>query len=1494
MSNTGSAAVLDCHSLPSSVAIPVHDYLSEADPFVKLWCLCDVVEITLRLVVAAGVAELRHGGRELPDSLRRELGELVDRPTLGQWRFIAATIATHLPCEADLAQDIISLLHTPIHGLCSLLNSPSKENRSAANSILLLRNDLAHGGASSKRLAAKYLALWQPRFEAAMAHHQAILRDWRLIVATPTGFAELKGFDKAPCRADLPDNVAAGVRTAAANAAQECVVLVRSSAVRALWPLTLFGIPVVDSVIDTPPAAPAALQLYRRREASLHYTPIGSDDTWASVGKADTHAAFSQLFKLPPTQTRYCVRGFERDIARDASAFVGRRNELHRIRQLLAERSTGVLWLTGPAGIGKSFLFAKVVVEMMTPGETGPQPVGALALDPKILMLAYRFNEADDRRCSTRSFCRFALERLAEWGGVRDAPSEKADPDANVSTVELRCLLREMLIHVDVENGYRVIFAIDGIDELLEKEHPRHRETATSTSTFVRELPVACGELSGVLWLCAGRPEAALQRSFDAPVCFPVFGDDQHALPPMLSDDVREMLVSELEGPARRRLLGRDADLSDTARLANDFIDAVTTNSQGLPLYVRLVLGEAKQRSTLRDFDPSVLPATLEEFYGRLSRRFSLGGLQQYTPRVMAALAIAKEPLSAETLLAILRAGNTFGPPATPEIASRQKVTLSQVLSVVSTLVEYESTPDDETGYSLAHLSLREFLTDESRCPDMEEALATARIAIARYCCDRSLLQGPARTYIIRNAIHHLIDLKLWSELESLAMDPCFLEAKVASGWLHELIDDLQRVTAVLPADRSMRGVVEWIMKGVRRHTGFIERHAAVYPQALFQCLWNECTDVASRSDPLSQHVASLLAHWRDEKARTGTPWLRKILPSGDAAHSSELACLEVSDRGVMCVATCPESRRLALGCGDGSICVIDAITNKQIARLAGHRSSVCGITILADGRIVSASDDGTVRIWTITADAEEKTLVERDNEANAVAVSRDGSRLVIGWEDGSVWMWDVDSQTPPRLVYQHGARITAVTLTADGDRVAFTSQLGGGVVASQSGRVISRMRGHSFTVTCVAFSPDGTRVASGARDGTARVWDVESGTEVGCFSGHTSWVRCVAFSPDGGLVASATGRVLDNRGRCDVRIWTVASQAEVGRYIGHDGPVTGVCWGHDGRWIASCSYDGTVRLWDARKFERATVAQTHAWSLPRMPFSPGGTLLALIPRDDSVMESERRLIQVFHTDSGRCVATLTGHLNAVTSVAFAPDGNVIASGSFDRSVRIWDLDTAKERMQLTGHQDHVYSVAFSHQGTLLASGSGGRRDDTVRIWETATGREVGHFPGHEDTVTALAFSPNGKLIMTAAGDFLFSLNPVQAVIRVWDVLTGIEVGRLNREIPVWDVAFSEDGNSIAFASLDQSVERWDIRLTTSMCRTDRTFDFQRVFTTSAMHPRFAVESHGRDCVVESLDDRNYRAWFSLLGPAVVAMNPDGRSFAYQTDSGVVGLVCLE
>ena len=312
-----------------------------------------------------------------------------------------------------------------------------------------------------------------------------------------------------------------------------------------------------------------------------------------------------------------------------------------------------------------------------------------------------------------------------------------------------------------------------------------------------------------------------------------------------------------------------------------------------------------------------------------------------------------------------------------------------------------------------------------------------------------------------------------------------------------------------------------------------------------------------------------------------------------------------------------------------------------------------------------------------------------------------------------------------------------------------------------------------------MAFSPDGTRIASGSYDKTVRLWDAATGREIGePLRGHEDAVSSVAFSPDGTRIASGSNDKT-------MRLWDAATGHQIGEPLSHDGPVNSVAFSPDGTRIASGGGDKTVWLWDAATEQKVGVLGRHSSAVFSVGFSPDGLHVASTGNDNTVRVWDASTWQ-----------PMIGHDDA-TMASFTDDGSRIASGSADKSVRWWDAKTGRPiGAPVRVNDDDVEYLLPIGEDRLLSIGT----VDAARLWDARSRKPIGE-PLRLPPDSWVYFDQQSGGILEIHPDFLQLVN-VETLQPIGDQIRPTE--------PVSAIAFSANGRILATGGSRGTVELWD------------------------------------------------------------------------------------
>ncbi|HSL30089.1 MAG TPA: protein kinase [Anaerolineales bacterium] len=546
-----------------------------------------------------------------------------------------------------------------------------------------------------------------------------------------------------------------------------------------------------------------------------------------------------------------------------------------------------------------------------------------------------------------------------------------------------------------------------------------------------------------------------------------------------------------------------------------------------------------------------------------------------------------------------------------------------------------------------------------------------------------------------------------------------------------------------------------------------------------------------------------------------------------DAATGELLVTFAGHTASVNGIAYSPDGKKVATTSDDGTAKVWVASSGEELLTFSGHTDWVARIAFSPDGAwLATTSGDGIAKVWDAETGEELLTVSAHEGIARDIAFNQDGKRIATCGDDGFVRVWDaISGEQLLALPVEGGMDVRGVAFSPDGSRVAvasngfyrvkvwdantgevlLSSNLGhtrypidiafsaNGTVAATgggdepnariwdpiTGDVLYTLVGHTSGIAGVAFSPDGTRLATASWDHTARVWDIQPAHEILFIprdlqeEGHdNAWTFDVRYSPDG------TRILTDFPAENAVTLWDATSGRQVFSFEGH---ADALDYSTDGKMVAVSSGD-RITIWDAAAGKPLVRLAGHEYPIVQMDFSPDAKRLA--------SASEGAVI-IWDLASGEPLFTFQEPDLYFSSVVYSPDGKRLVAGDAFGVAITWDVVTGEKisTLSFTAGQygETIFGAAFSPDGKWLALGN---RHGLIRIYDAVRETELSTWRGHLGVVEAVTFSPDGKLLATTGDD---------GITRLWDVTTGLNTLTL----PVdrggtGDVSFSPDGKRLA------------------------------------------------------------------------------------------------
>lgn len=1416
---------LDAAQMPTYLAHPWHALCAEDHPRVKLHWLTDTAELAVRWVVSVALAEILHANDlVVPKKLAKLIRNHIERPTLGRWLGVLRELSNNPPASVAINADVFKLYSESFE--------PRFDGDTLETSLLMLRNQIAHGGGMSQSHAQELLGHQLPTLSELLREVLATTSQGRVLALDGDHTHLLRGLE--PRETARPEALAD---------TRDGAWLVHESQALPLLPLAIYEpVKMIDSAGELRPRpGGAAPQIFTRAHTDrLSYTPLGRDEAHSEVLEVEP---FREIFRLDEKfddrPVTALVDGVSWDDALNearsvATDLVGRGAEIKHIKKWLKGRNShdeeqaNIGWISGGPGLGKSMVMARLASDYGAGSHRG--------------FYFHKFGGGGNARSNRRAFLKFLQAALWSWKPLRELtapPDWQQDGDDLIDALEAR-LAKLAELEAPHPKAPRPAFwiFIDNFDEVIEQD-PRFLD-------LVRKFAIP-----GTIWLLCGRPEHGLDEEFSTGRAEHVF---EGGLPVMSADDIRAMLIEGL-GNARYALLRRDEDDEDGVH--NAFVERVVERARGLPLYVELLLADLRAgRITVEDDDK--LPDGLSAYYDGLMKRGSLSTVSRDLPLIVSILARAEEPLDVDAFAGLLA----------PQLEDIEGFVerVRAALRVGQSLLRTSTTPAGTTGYSLYHQSFREYVGGRPASRELPATPPTPVIAQTVYEAERLLYRsaerwdelpaGNLRNHLFRWGTTYALDLQGDAGLAEA-------RARLTSySYLHARVE-------ALPPEAVVDLVSEY-GELIRRTPSGPERDELMIWEAFFR----ERAHILARGEDHGATTRALLQlalehadtspvtlaaeAWVAEGNASDWLLLRKPTRPRKLKENFALRVFEGHRERVEGAAVLPDRRVLSWSI-DHTLRLWSLDTGEELEALEGHEASVDG-AMVTDERAISWARDGGLITWRLDTGELEHQLVGHEKAILGAAVL-DGGRLLSWSEDKSLRTWDLSEGDPLEVMTGHTRPLRGAMLLP-GDRILswsddktlrIWSQQGGealvtlkghtrevtGAIYLEGGRILSwdmdnvvrlwredgeelaAFEGHEDTplgamlledetfltwgkdATIRRWSADGEllatleghsdwvdglmmlgedRALSWSKDMNLILWDLERGKKLETLEGHAGWVR--------GVARLSTGELLSWAGGGTLRIWNIdapAGEVELLAVLeGHTAGVRGACELEDES-LLSWSWDGSMRLWEWEREDDITESIGHrGWILGHTRWDD----------DHTLSWSSDALAILWDNETGRPTVTFAGHEKSIGGVTRLRDGRLLTHSS-DYTMRIWDPATGESVAEMEGHSKKIQGVSELADGRVLSWSS----DATLKVWSPTDGACELVLEDHKKLIQGARQLEDGRVISWSS----------DATIKLWDLDAGeLALDLTEHKKLIKGVRLLEGGRALSYSS-DKTLKVWDL-----------------------------------------------------------------------------------
>ncbi|MDE0938169.1 MAG: WD40 repeat domain-containing protein [Mariniblastus sp.] len=500
---------------------------------------------------------------------------------------------------------------------------------------------------------------------------------------------------------------------------------------------------------------------------------------------------------------------------------------------------------------------------------------------------------------------------------------------------------------------------------------------------------------------------------------------------------------------------------------------------------------------------------------------------------------------------------------------------------------------------------------------------------------------------------------------------------------------------------------------------------------------------------------------------------------------------------------------------------------------LFGHTRGVRSVAFSPDGtQIVSGGYDNKVKLWNGCTGEEIDTLPEQSTYIMDIGFGSNQNTIIFADAMHANTAFDLSTAKVLWNKYNSSNGGFEIAISPTGDRIASTGMNEILLIDAKTGKTISKHR-TSTSVKKMAFSPDGKRLAATFKsfDKGLTIWDTDTGKTIESLGGQAILAENIAFSPDGSMLATSDGG-------SEITVWSVANYSERWK-TGGSSKINCVGFSPDGRFVVGGCNDGTLQFWDARSGEKRHTLRGHTGAVLDFDFHPDGTRIATGSSDGTVKVWDARLKSnhLRFEDNASAVTQVGFGINhdwlistsrissqsaqSSTPTVFirnrydgerlksfegihfdlSPDGRFLAVSGWS-SLTVWEIESEEKRWSIEQHHDQMnVAFRFSPDGRWLASTD---RNNKIKILDALTGKESLELSGHESRCTCLCYSADGRYLVSGGYDDNAKL---------WNTNTGALVDTFDSRTMVESIAISPNGKLIASGTRGGLIRIWDIQL---------------------------------------------------------------------------------